>query len=80
MPATQKCSQKVTENSDALDLRAHLFEKDDPHAITHSLKRSAERSKRRKDTPYESAMSMVNFDINRAGKNQGRTPRRFGRA
>jgi len=69
MATTRKWSQQVTETSDALDLRAHLFDKDDPHAIALSLKCSAERSKRRKGTPYQSAMSMLTFYINRAGKN-----------
>jgi hypothetical protein len=61
--------KKVTERSNALDLRSKIFTKDDPHAIALSLKRSAERSKRKKGTPYQSAMSMLNFYINRAGKN-----------
>jgi hypothetical protein len=45
-----------------------VFKSGDPHKIALSLKRSAERSKRRKGTPYQSAMSMLNFYINRAGK------------
>ena len=65
----KKWSKKVTETSNALDLRSKIFTKDDPHAIALSLKRSAERSKRKKGTPYQSAMSMLNFYINRAGKN-----------
>jgi hypothetical protein len=69
MPAAKKWSQEVTEHSDALDLEAEVFEKDDPHTIALSLKRSAERSKRRKSEPYRSAMSMLTFYINRAGKN-----------
>ena len=67
--APKKWSKKVTETSNALDLRSKIFTKDDPHAIALSLKRSAERSKRKKGTPYQSAMSMLNFYINRAGKN-----------
>lgn len=65
----KKWSKTVTETSNALDLRSKIFTKDDPHAIALSLKRSAERSKRKKGTPYQSAMSMLNFYINRAGKN-----------
>ncbi len=64
-----KWSAKVTETSDALDLKAHLFEQDDPAEIAASLKRSAEHSRRRKGTPFQSAMSMLTFYINRAGDN-----------
>jgi hypothetical protein len=64
-----KWSAKVTETSDALDLKGHLFEKDDPAEIAASLKRSAEHSHRRKGTPFQSAMSMLTFYINRAGDN-----------
>ena len=62
-------SQKVTQESNALDLDRDVFAKDDPKAIARSLKRSAERSKRRKSSPFRSAMSMLTFYINRAGKN-----------
>lgn len=65
----EKWSGEVTEHSDALDLEDHVFEKDDPKEIAHSLKRSAESSKRRKAEPYRSAMSMLTFYINRAGSN-----------
>ena len=65
----KKWLKKVTERSNALDLRSKIFTKDDPHAIALSLKRSAERSKRKKGTLYQCAMSMLNFYINRAGKN-----------
>jgi hypothetical protein len=68
MPA-RKWSQDVTEHSDALDLDEHIFESDDPKEIAASLKRSAEHSHRRKSSPYQSAMSMLTFYINRAGKN-----------
>jgi hypothetical protein len=61
-------SQRVTEESDALDLRQRVFTLKDPKRIASSLKRSAERSKRRKSSPYRSAMSMLTFYINRAGK------------
>jgi hypothetical protein len=57
----------VTEHSNALDLEQRVFTKDDPHSIAVSLKRSAERSTRRKSSPYRSAMSMLTFYINRAG-------------
>jgi len=60
-------SQHVTRSSNALDLEPHVFSKDDPGEIAESLKRSAERSKRRKAEPFRSAMSMLNFYINRAG-------------
>jgi hypothetical protein len=59
----------VTEHSDALDLKAHIFESTSPKTIASSLKRSAEHSHRRKSEPYRSAMSMLTFYINRAGKN-----------
>jgi len=62
-------SGAVTQNSNALELEAEVFKKADPRGIALSLKRSAERSKRRKGTPYQSAMSMLTFYINRAGKN-----------
>jgi hypothetical protein len=54
--------------SDALDLKSGIFRSKSPHAIALSLKQSSERSRRRKGTPYQSAMSMLNFYINRAGK------------
>jgi len=66
---TKKWSQHVTETSDALDVKPHLFESDDPKAIAQSLKRSAEHSHRKKGTPFQSAMSMLTFYMNRAGKN-----------
>lgn len=61
-------SKDATERSNALDLERDVFAKDDPKAIARSLKRSAERSHRRKSSPYRSAMSMLTFYINRAGK------------
>jgi hypothetical protein len=64
----QKWSAEVTEHSDALDLEEGVFEGDDPKEIARSLKRSAEHSHRRKSEPYRSAMSMLTFYINRAGK------------
>jgi Protein of unknown function (DUF3175) len=65
----EKWSKDVTQHSDALDLEANIFERDDPHEIARSLRRSAERSNRRKSSPYRSAMSMLTFYINRAGSN-----------
>ena len=66
---TQRWSQRVTRQSDALDLEESVFTQKDPGRIAASLKRSAERSRRRKAEPYRSAMSMLVFYINRAGKN-----------
>jgi hypothetical protein len=62
-------SAEVTEHGGALDLESGVFEKQDPREIAASLKLSAERSRRRKATPFHSAMSMLNFYINRAGSN-----------
>ncbi len=64
----RKWSADVMKHSDALDLERGVFTKASPQQIAASLKRSATRSKRRKGTPYQSAMSMLNFHINRAGK------------
>lgn len=66
---TKRWSARVTQRSDALDLESRVFKSRDPHKMALSLKRSAERSKRRKGTPYQSAMSMLTFYMNRAGKN-----------
>jgi Protein of unknown function (DUF3175) len=68
VPAERKWSQEVTEHSNALDLEKDVFTKHDPKAVARSLKRSAEHSRRRKSSPYRSAMSMLTFYINRAGK------------
>ena len=65
---TKRWSQHVTDTSDALDLDSGVFSLKDPRAIARSLKRSAERSRRRKAEPFRSAMSMLNFYINRAGR------------
>jgi hypothetical protein len=64
----KKWSRRVMQTSDALDLESGVFKSKDPKKIARSLKRSAEKSKRRKGTPFQSAMSMLNFYINRAGK------------
>jgi hypothetical protein len=63
----KRWSQRVTEESNALDLEEGVFKLDDPREIARSLKRSAEKSKRRKSSPFRSAMSMLVFYINRAG-------------
>ena len=68
-PKTNRWSQKVTETSDALSLEPEVFKKDAPAEIAESLKESAEHSDRRKTGAYRSAMSMLTFYINRAGKN-----------
>ena len=62
-------SGEVTEHSNALDLESEVFTWKDPKQIASSLKESAEISIRRKAKPFQSAMSMLNFYINRAGKN-----------
>ena len=66
---TRKWSARVTERSDAMTLEDRVFKQRSPTAIAQSLKRSAERSHRRKSPPFRAAMSMLNFYINRAGKN-----------
>lgn len=63
----RRWSQHVTETSDAMDLDQGVFAQSSAQAIARSLKRSAERSRRRKSDPFRSAMSMLNFYINRAG-------------
>jgi uncharacterized protein DUF3175 len=65
---TEYWSGEVTRHSNALDLEEGVFTLGDPHQVALSLKRSAEASRRRKATPYQSAMSMLTFYINRAGK------------
>src|ERR1043166_8894374 len=64
----RRWSARVTQQSNALDLQPKVFKSTNPRRIALSLKRSAQTSKRRKGTPYQSAMSMLNFYINRAGK------------
>jgi hypothetical protein len=59
----------VTETSNALDLETSVFKSNDPKKIARSLKRSAKNSHRRKASPFQSAMSMLNFYINRGGEN-----------
>jgi len=88
----RRWSRAVTRNSNALDLARGVFTWKDPKRIAGSLKRSAERSKRRKADPYRSALSMLTFYLNRAGKNlpagqkktlqraKGELRKQFGRA
>jgi hypothetical protein len=64
----RRWSQEVTQHSSALALDPGVFSLDSPRKIATSLKRSADRSTRRKASPFQSAMSMLNFYINRAGK------------
>lgn len=68
-PGPAKWSKKVTEQSNAMDLEKDVFTLKDPTKIAKSIKRSAEKSKRRKAEPFQSAMSMINFYENRGGKN-----------
>jgi len=77
MARARKWSAEVAEKSFALELEAQLFTSRDPKHIAASLKRSAERSKRRKSSPYQAAMSMLTFYINRAGKNLSAARRRI---
>src|SRR5438105_11264908 len=83
MSATKKRSSKskrwsarVTKHSNAQDLEPKVFQSRRPRKIALSLQRSAEHSKRRKAKPYQSAMSMLNFYINRAGKNLPKSRKR----
>jgi hypothetical protein len=71
----KRWSQKVTQESDALDLKRGVFTLHDPKRIAASLKRSAERSSRRKTGAYRSALSMLTFYVNRAGKTLPKTQR-----
>ncbi len=72
----RKWTAKVTQDSDALDIEKGIFNSDDPARIARSLKRSAEQSNRRKSSPVRSAMSMLTFYANRAGRNLGAARRR----
>jgi hypothetical protein len=73
--SAKRWSQKVTQDSDALDLKRGVFRLRDPKRIAASLKRSAERSSRRKAGAYRSALSMLTFYVNRAGKALPKTQR-----
>jgi hypothetical protein len=72
----RRWSARVTAHSNALDLEPSVFKSSDPKKIARSLKRSAEKSHRRKSEPYRSAMSMLTFYINRAGSNLSARQRR----
>jgi len=73
---TRRWSARVTQRSNALDLQPKVFKSTNPRRIALSLKRSAQASKRRKGTPYQSAMSMLNFYVNRAGKSLAQKQKR----
>src|SRR5205085_11234037 len=77
LPGRRKWSAQVTKHSNALDLPEGIFKKDNPAAIARGLKRSAEQSHRRKSGPFRSALSMLTFYINRAGKNMSARRRRI---
>src|ERR1700683_1657397 len=68
-PSRRRWSAEVNRHSDALDLERSIFKSASPARIARSLKQSAETSTRRNTTPFQSAMSMLNFYINRAGGN-----------
>jgi hypothetical protein len=74
---SRRWSAKVMQHSNALDLQPDIFKSSDARKIALSLKRSAYASKRRKGTSYQSAMSMLNFYINRAGKNLPQSQKRI---
>ena len=71
----RKWSHHVMETSDAMDIEHDIFKTGSAQSIADSLKRSSTRSRRRKGTPFQSAMSMLNFYINRAGRNLPKTRR-----
>jgi hypothetical protein len=75
--ASRRWSAAVTRQSDAVDLEDDVFKLHDPDAIARSLKHSAETSHRRKANPYRSAMSILTFYMNRAGKNLSGPRRRI---
>jgi hypothetical protein len=72
----RRWSKQVAERSDALDLERGIFTRRSPRAIAQSLKHSAEQSRRRKAGPFQSAMSMLNLYINRAGRTLSTARRR----
>ena len=74
-PSPKRWSQRVTQESDALDLKRGVFKLTSAKRIAASLKRSAEHSSRRKSGAYRSALSMLTFYINRAGKTLPKTRR-----
>ncbi len=74
--APNRWSHEVMQHSDALDLEADIFKSGNAEEIAQSLKRSSLASRRRRGTPFQSAMSMLNFYVNRAGKNLSTERRR----
>ena len=72
----RRWSARVTKTSNALDLEPGVFTQRSPRAIAASLKRSALASRRRKAEPFQAAMSMLNFHINRSGRSLGAERRR----
>jgi hypothetical protein len=72
---SKRWSAHVMRTSNALDLEHGVFTKRSPRAVAQSLKRSAEHSRRRKSAPFRSAMSMLNFHLNRAGRGMSRSQR-----
>jgi hypothetical protein len=74
-PTPKRWSHHVMETSDAMDIEHDIFKTGNAQEIADSLKRSSTHSKRRKGTPFQSAMSMLNFYINRAGSNLPKTRR-----
>ena len=72
----KKWSAQVTKSSNAMDLKKKVFTQPNPKKIAQSLKKSAEQSSRRKSTPKRSAMSMLTFYVNRAGRNLPSTQKR----
>jgi hypothetical protein len=71
----ERWSHHVMETSDAMDIQQDIFKTGNAQEIADSLKKSSTRSNRRKGTPFQSAMSMLNFYINRAGRNLPKTRR-----
>jgi hypothetical protein len=71
----KRWSRRVTQRSNALDLDPGVFTRSDPRSIARFLKRSAQRSRRRKSDPFRSAMSLLTFYINRAGAQLSKTRR-----
>ena len=69
MPSKKWSNEEVAKHSNAMDLEQGVFTLDDPKRIALSLKNSSEKSTRRRASPFQSAMSMLNFYLNRAGKN-----------
>ena len=72
---SKRWSHHVMETSDAMDIESDIFKTGSAESIAESLKRSSTHSRRRKGTPFQSAMSMLNFYINRAGRNLPKTRR-----